>query len=319
MTNVYLSGRFTLNTKIEKDWLKRTGCKHRCFSFAFMNETKLIPGFFNKKVCQAFKVCSDAKIKIMLDSGAYSTHAYSLKTSRMVGDTSKRLDIETLQKKWFDDYVKFCYLHKDKVTFYVTLDFKKNQPMIYDMQKQFQVKGLAPMPVYHGDSSLDWLSKHKDMGHNYICIGGLHLHKGKKGNKYYLEKVFNYGAKHGLVYHGLAMTSLDFIMTYPFKSVDSSTWSRTAAFGMLLLPDVRRRRFLNIHVSSRRSSNANTHHDMSKVQKDKLAEILKAHDFDLKAMKDSEIERHDWNGYVMSNLDKFGVTQQEKKRWGNLF
>jgi hypothetical protein len=156
------------------------------------------------------------------------------------------------------------------------------------------------------------------MGHRFICIGGIRLHPGKDGWRYYFEHIFNFGAKHGLEYHGLAMTSFEMIKRYPFKSVDSSTWSRTAAFGMIIIPDVRREKFLNFHVSSRRSSNPNTHHDMSRKQKEQFAELLAFHDFELKEMKDSESARHNWNGFVMSNLDKFGLVQESYKGWKSI-
>jgi len=156
------------------------------------------------------------------------------------------------------------------------------------------------------------------MGHKYICIGGLRLHPGKKGRAYYFDKLFNFGAKHGLVFHGLAMTDLSTIMDWPFKSVDSSTWSRTAIYGMIMLPDVKRKKFINVHISERGSANLVTHHNMSQHQKDRFASIMKEHNFDFKAMHTSEVERHDWNGYVFSNLDKFGVVSKPKKLWGTL-
>lgn len=314
--NVYLSGRFTVNTKVETAWLKRTGCKHRCFSFAFVNEAKPIPGFFNKKCVEALHVCEKAKVKIMMDSGAFSLHTLMAKSSKK---GAKAFDLEATRKKMFESYVKFCQAHKEKWEFYVTLDFKKDQAVIYEMQREFLKHALEPMPVYHGADPLEWLKKHKDMGHNYICIGGGRLHPGKEGLRYYFDNIFNYGAKYGIEYHGLAFTNMDGILSWPFKSVDSSTWSRTAAYGMILIPDVRRRKFLNLHVSSRFAGPAvHSHHDMSKKQKESLRELIAFHDFDLDAMADSEVERHDWNGYMMSHLSKFGVEHTPKRTWDNL-
>lgn len=319
-TQIYLSGRFTVGAAIEKAWLKRTGCKHRCFSFAFVCPVK-IPGMaFNKKVAAALKHCEDSKVKIMMDSGAHSLHTIDRASAKRNVNAKKKqtMDITQLQKLMFDEYVKFCHAGKKKWAFYVTLDFKKEQSVIYQMQKDFAVQELAPTPVYHGDSNIDWLKKHLDMGHKFICIGGATLHPGKSGLAYYFDKVFNFGAKHGISYHGLAFTSLDIIMTWPFKSVDSSTWSRCAAFGMIVIPDIARRKFFNVHVSTRGSSNQNSMNHMTRSQKGELKELLATHDFDLKAMRSSEIERHDWNGFVMSNLAKFGVTQNSKRTWDNI-
>jgi len=35
-------------------------------------------------------------------------------------------------------------------------------------------------------------------------------------------------------------------------------------------------------------------------------------------MLENENERHDWNGFMMSNLDKFGVIPKPKKQWESL-
>lgn len=318
MTDIYLSGRFSVDAKIEKAWLKRTGCKHRCFSYAFVHKEGAL--MYNKRVEAALHVCEKAKINIMMDSGAH-TLIVMQKASKKRGEAAKRrqaFDIEAKRKHLFTEYCKYVKANSTKWAWYVTLDFKQDQKIIYAMQQAFAKEGLSPVPVYHGDSSLDWLRKHQDMGHNFICIGGAHLHPGKKGLDYYLDKVFNYGAKHGLEYHGLALTSLDIIMSWPFRSVDSSTWSRTAAFGMIVMPDVRRRKLFNIHVSDRNTSNPVTHHNMTTVQKEALSELMKNHGFDLSAMHTSVDLRHDWNGWVMSNLDQFGVIQTKKKTWGTL-
>lgn len=320
MTDIYLSGRFTTSTKIEKDWLKRSGCKHRCFSFATVCPIKIQGLPQSKKVVEALAVCEKAKTKIMMDSGAFSLHVFRRALSKRTEKAKAKhsINIEALQEALFQAYVKYCKANKKKWEFYVTLDYAQDQEIIMAMQKKFLANGLKPTPVYHGDSDLDWLRKHKDMGHSFICIGGARLHPGKDGLRYYFDKVFNFGAKHNLKFHGLAFTSLDIITSYPFKSVDSSTWSQTAAYGMILLPDFRRGKFLNFHVSDKRSSNPHSHHEMSKKQKDALAETLKFHGFDLKKMETSEMERHDWNGYMMSNLEKFGVTQEPKRTWQNL-
>jgi hypothetical protein len=317
--DIFLSGRFTTNAEIEKAWLKISGCKHRCFSYAFVHK----PGGlqYNKRVEAALHLCEQQKINIMMDSGAHSLHVISRSTAKRGENAKKKQAISVVgaQEKMFEEYCRYVHANKHLWTFYVTLDYERKQSVIYNMQKKFHAKGLAPVPVYHGDSELLWLKKHKDMGHNFICIGGATLHPGKGGLKYYFDNVFNFGAKHGLEFHGLAFTSLDIIMSYPFKSIDSSTWSKIAAFGMIHFPDLRRRKFYNVHVSKKQTSNPNSVTHMTKIQKDALAVQLAEHGFDLKEMRDSEDARHNWNGYVMCNLDKFNITQEPKKTWESLF
>jgi hypothetical protein len=79
------------------------------------------------------------------------------------------------------------------------------------------------VPVFHGDSSIDWIRKYHDLGHNLIAIGS---HKSMRASRKqlaeYLHEVFNLGAKLGVEFHGLAMTSPWIMLTFPWASVDSS-------------------------------------------------------------------------------------------------
>lgn len=50
---IYLSGRFTTDTKKELAFLKATGCKFRCFSFANVVEDQM---WYQEGVAEALKV-----------------------------------------------------------------------------------------------------------------------------------------------------------------------------------------------------------------------------------------------------------------------
>lgn len=309
---VYLSGRFSISAAKEKIWLERSKCKHRCFSFAVVDPEGIN---HSAQVVESLKVCEEAKVKIMMDSGAFSLHVYTRSTTKRGASakTKQAHSVEDLQKKMYKNYVAYCLENKHKWAFYVTLDFKREQPIIYKMQKQFLRDGLSPMPVYHGESSLDWLRKYVDMGHKYIAMGGGSFHKGSI--EFYYDKCFDFAAKHGIVYHGLAFTSLKAITRWPWKSVDSSTWSRCAAFGQVVMPDFKRIRFYNVHVSERECKGmTNSYNTMSKYNQNQLRGLLKDHGFDIDAMRDDargEEERHNWNGYMYSNLGNFGYERDK--------
>lgn len=309
MTNIYLSGRFSITAKKERAWLKRTGCKYRCFSFAVVDPKGLN---YAPEVAKALAMCEKKKINIMMDSGAHSLHVLTRSTKKRgtKAKAKQQISVDQLQQQMFRRYVKYCHANKDNWAFYVTLDFKRSQPVIYEMQKHFEHFGLAPMPVVHGESNLEyWIKKHYDMGHRYIALGGASFHRGTLD--YYFDTAFDLGEKLGIKYHGLAFTSLKMITYWPWESVDSSTWSRCAAFGQITLPDVRRMRFYNIHVSERHCPGlANSYNNMSRQNKARIDGMLKEHGFDIKAMRDGangEAERHDFNGYVYSNLQRFGL------------
>jgi hypothetical protein len=300
---IYLSGRFSISAKKEAEWLKRTGCKHRCFSFATVDPKGVT---YSKEVAAALAMAEKKKINIMFDSGAHSLHVLtrSSKTRGKKAAVKQSFDIDKLQRQMYKRYVHFCSMHKDRWSFFVTLDFKRDQKIIYKMQKQFLKDGLKPMPVVHGESDINyWIKKHADMGHKYIALGGASFHKGSID--FYFDKAFELAEKLGLEYHGLAFTSLKYIVGWPWKSVDSSTWSRCAAFGQLVFPDFKNLRFYNVHVSEKQCDVKTSYNTMSKYNKDKLTRYLKDHGFDIKAMRDGskgEEERHNWNGWMYSNL-----------------
>ena len=216
---IYLSGRFSITAKKEAAWLKRTGCKHRCFSFAVTDPEGIN---YSKDVAKALTVCEKQKVNIMMDSGAHSIHVLNRATKDRgtKAKAKQSINIQEVQEKMYQRYVAYCKANKKKWAFYVTLDFLREQPVIYKQQQRFLKDGLHPMPVVHGESNIDyWIRKHADMGHKYIALGGATIHKGTLD--FYFDTAFNLAAKLGLSYHGLAFTSLTMITRWPWKSVDS--------------------------------------------------------------------------------------------------
>lgn len=316
-TAIYLSGRFSIDAKKEAAWLKVTKCKYRCFSFATVDPEGVT---YSAPVAEALAVAEKKKVHIMFDSGAHSIHVLNraTKSRGKKAVVKQSLDLDQLQRQMYKRYITYCHANKSKWEFFVTLDFLRDQNVIYKMQKQFLKDGLKPMPVVHGESNIDyWIKKHADMGHRYIALGGASFHRGSIN--FYFDTAFNIAEKLGLEYHGLAFTSLKYITQWPWKSVDSSTWSRCAAFGQLVLPDFKSLRFYNIHVSEKGCDVKSSYNKMSKYHRDRLTSMLKDHGFDIKAMRDGskgEKERHDWNGYMYSNLTT--LMKEAGTDWGKM-
>lgn len=303
--NIYLSGRFSINAKKEKEWLKKTGCKYRCFSYAVVDPLGIN---YSKDVAKALEICEKEKVAIMMDSGAHSIHVLTRSTKNRGTKASAKqtVDISKLQKEMYKRYIEYCHANKQKWAWFVTLDFKRDQNVIYKMQQQFKKDGLSPVPVIHGESDISkWIPKYVDMGHKLIALGGASFHKGTIEK--YFDEAFEIAERLKISYHGLAFTSLRYITGWPWKSVDSSTWSRCAAFGQLVFPDFMRMRFYNVHVSERSCSVQTSYNTMSKYNRDKLKRSLQDYGFDIDAMRDGtkgEEERHNWNGFMYSNLTK---------------
>lgn len=323
---VYLGGRFSTNTKIEEAWLKRTGCKFRCFSFANVYPECV---YYTSNASAAIDVCEKNNVGIMMDSGAFSFHKFAAQSKRRseISDKKKDIDPEKLQKVMYRWYRDYCLENKKKWDFYLTLDYKPHQPTIFKMQKQFVKDGLMPIPVYHGDSDLDWLKRYKDtFGCKLISIGAISTdlrgHSYKK-YRFFFDRVFEYGAKHGIKFHGLAVTSLGLITAYPWYSIDSSTWVQSSIYGMITFPDRDKNTIYNIHISERRTTTpVASYNNMPRRQRSLVEATIKEFGFTLKELRNGKEAldgRHDWNGKVFAHIfDLVDTTKQKHVHWERL-
>lgn len=313
LPKIYLSSRFATSGEIETAWLKRTGCKYRCFAYANLDPT--FKSLYSKRVLEGYQACLDNKIGIMMDSSAHSLHRLAemsgVRSSK--AEEKSKIDVVALREKMFELYTAYCKKNKKKWDFYFTLDYARHQPSIYEMQKRFHSVGLAPLPVYHGDVGLDWLLKYKDLGHDFIGIAtSRELRPSYTRKRYFLDGVFNFGAKHGIKFHGLAFTSMAFMTFFPWYSVDSSTWTKCASFGLITVPNVERNIIGTLHVSEKKSK-AQSYNDLDAKHKSAVKSLVKEIGFDIKELATSTYARHDFNGYVFSNLDKLGLDFNKQK------
>lgn len=235
---LYFSG-YSCDPKAEVSIMERTGLKYRCFSYAFLGEKGETP-YPSKPVKQALAWCQQNGTRIFLDSGAFSFH------------TSKMLAKVTNIDEFIDHYARYVIASKEAGVnwdFFVTFDYVKVAAEVWRVtQKLEREYGLRPVPVYHGDASLDWFRKYVDAGHKLICVGRIKALGSSELRRYY-ERVFELADKlGGIKLHGLMVTGLN-MFRFPWYSVDSATWTRLAANGRLLLIDRRRKKIGHFQVS----------------------------------------------------------------------
>lgn len=320
--DVYLSGGFDLNYDLQKQVLERSGSKHRCFSFAFLLPENI---HYSNRVVECQKACEEAKVKIMLDSGAYSLHSISRASSKRGSSVKikQSLDIEQLQREFYNKYIGYVKekLKQKKLSFFVTLDYKKEQPLIYNMQHKFLKDGLNPTPVFHGDSPIYWLHKYIDLGHKFICIGSVKRKRRSKEQMFFFDEIFNFGEKYGVKYHGLATTNLEGMIKFPWKSVDSTSWTLAASYGCLMLPpNGFKSKFSLIHVSNKRaSSSLVSYNQLSLSQRSTINEYVSSLGFDINKLRKSTFEREVWNAYIFANLKEIlTVSIIDHPKWENM-
>lgn len=307
---IYLSGGHTSSTeKEEKAWIKRTGCKFRCYSFAYT-----CPGafYYNKRMHQSMDISRSVGVGIMMDSGAASFHKFMQsrgggQVSASKKDNKLAMDpktIEDLKEKTIDQYVEYCLKFQKQWDFFVTFDFIKDCPTIRKVTKRLWKAGLTEAcPVYHGDQTIDWFRRYCEDGVKIIGIGCDYSIKSRstwRGKRYYYDEIFNVAEKYGTKLHGLAVTSLSLMFEYPWYSVDSSTWVKTAAYGKIIYVDPQMSILPQIHVSRQHSSHNPSYNNLPKNLQQKIRDRVGSYGYDFDKLRDDQYERSGFNAMIFS-------------------
>lgn len=271
--------------------------KHRCVSFAHVVKLRGLPSFI-PGAPGALKVCTEAGVGIMMDSGVFSLRSYKRKLLAL----GKSLDTLLTEDEYVSQYVDFCKAYSKRWDFYVTVDMVKVQSVIYKLHIRLQEMGIRPTPVYHGDSSIDYLRRYADQGYKLICIGtqSKARHRSNK-RRDFLGAIFEEGEKLGLKYHALGVTAAWQMINYPWWSLDSSSWSQYATFGSIVTFDPKTRRLDPVHVSDRACS--------VEVVNSRVLEAVREHveaeGFIWKDLRTDMTARHCYNAKTMYDLAKY--------------
>lgn len=268
--NIYLSGLVGSGIEGEHKLMEAIPAdkRYRCFTFYYLYPA-LLAGKENRYL-KTFEWALKNKIKIMMDSGAHTLQKFYEKGKK--ANFGKRTLEETLEDM-FQSYCQFCKKFEKKVDFYVTFDYQSNVDVTWKMTRRMKKLGLKPVPVFHGDQSVEWLGKYADEGYDYLGISGLNTTEkarfNKKAQMEYLDSCFRYIDHYkGKEYrtHGFATTKLELMFGYPWTSVDSSTWLQCAAYGKVICLNTKTRRLELIHTS-RRKSGAGSYWRLEKNQR----------------------------------------------------
>lgn len=316
--HIYLSHTVVHTKELEEEFLRCTGVRYRCFSFVYIDPAAF---YFTPRSRQAYDVNVQHDNHIMMDSGAFSFHEF-VKKHR---DESK---VKNLKKETILNYVKFCKEHKKDWDFHVTFDYIRHSPLIWQVTKYLEKKGLQPTPVFHGDSSYDWLRKYLDAGYKRIGISTTyHRRSDYKNQRLYFDHVFKICDPYKVKLHGFAMTALSYAFAYPWDSIDSSSWSRTASYGMIYMLDKERVKLGSVHVSALGSwnkpnyaSHTSTTATMSKEAVKSIRDQVEGNGFDFDLLANSLTYRFIYNGWMQSHLNGYrDYLKDVYARWEPLF
>ena len=201
---------------------------------------------------------------IFMDSGAYSLYGLHVgETKVRIGKHGKPLD-RIKGKRWGggdysyyslkpgSEFRTYCKRYaglmrrlKHTDVLFTTVDAIQNPQASWNIQQFFEKEyGLRPIPVIHGATphSTRWLARYIETGHKMIGFGGLGHNIRRDTYRPWANELWRMlcpasnGYKPIVRVHGFAMTSWDFMTSWPWWSVDSATWIKLAAYGWVLVP-----------------------------------------------------------------------------------
>lgn len=309
---LYLSGNGSSN--INEQDLIDNGCKYRCYSYAYTCKDAF---YYTKKMAEALKCSLDNKIGVMMDSSAHSFHQLASKGLRKrrgrfrVADTE---ELKTLVIKQYSDYAK---KHGKEWDFYVNFDYIKHAPTVYDMQQRLEKKGLEPIPCYHGDMGLEYLERYCKEGYKLVGIGTVKFYGAYKDKRRHFDRIFDMSEKHGVLLHGFAMTGLSLMFQYPWYSVDSATWAKTAAYGSILHVDRNRNIIGEIHITDKRVEGKTRYNALPKDLQRDIKRTAESFGFDFKELQIDGRMRSLYNVKLFCNrlMDLKEAVCADRKRW----
>jgi hypothetical protein len=168
------------------------------------------------------------KPRILLDSGTYSAFH------------QRREQIE------LKAYISFVKRNSHLIEHPVNLDVihdgrdpDETKAACEKSYSNFQIMknaGLKPLPVVHQTDGSGWLEKYLEEAEPYIALAP-RKNGGKRAIKWLLrcfETIRQ--ASYPVKVHGLAVTSSILMTEFPWTSVDSTTWIRQAACGIVFVP-----------------------------------------------------------------------------------
>lgn len=166
--------------------------------------------------CVTSEWCKD----YLCDSGAFTFR-----------QKNKTLDSNAFDR-YVDEYIEFINGYNVRHFFEMDVDNLIGLEKVEEYRKKIEKKtGKQSIPVWHSNRGWKYFERMCDE-YEYVSIGG--IAKNPNGKK--LEKVFpwfiDHAHKTGTQIHGLGYTITKNLKKYPFDSVDSTSWSGGARYGI---------------------------------------------------------------------------------------
>lgn len=287
---LYLSGDFGTPTWDEEHrWLQEVGSSYRCFSYYYIWDNS--PGY-SKRYAARFYGAMEAGYHILLDSGGHTLHQLLKGKGKVTHE-----EFDRIRETMFQAYIVFCQKYQSKLDSYVTFDYQPDAKITLEMTQRMWDAGLEPLPVYHGDTEVEWLEQtYLKHGCEYVGLSGVVTGgKNRRTRDYqkldYLDACFRKlcfaDGRPKVRVHGFAVTAFGLMDKFPFWSVDSATWMKVAMYGKIIMPGKRTRM---LKVSKRSVGEGESYWSLSNQEKERLEDQFQALGFGISKLSDPGAE-----------------------------
>lgn len=233
---------------------------------------------------------------IFVDSGAFSV-------------MTRGLNIDV------DCYIEWINSHIEDGSIFASLDVIGNPEKTWEiylyMRSQLLDKSKLIYTYHIGEPIINLIKalNYKDQFGNlkYIALGGMAL-KNHNERKSFLDNAFHHIPPEVKV-HGFGMTDYDLIKSYPFYSIDSTTWLKAAAFGELCFEEHR------IKVSNNFKNSPQHYSHLPSSAQQQINQYIKRYGFKLEELAESADSRSIFNArYLIDYCDNINISKIKRRR-----
>lgn len=190
---------------------------YNCLLDAGINHMLMSYYYFKKHRSAFEKRIGNDGVTYLIDSGGFSLN----KQENLTKDECE---------KHFKGYLKFIQKYKDNIYGAVELDVEDivGLKRVEEWREQIIDTGVPLIVIWHPKRGYNYWVETCDK-YDYVGLTSETV----PGMKF--KKMFNVAKKHKVGVHGFAMTKLDYMLKYPFKSMDSTTWKSGEMWGSTLI------------------------------------------------------------------------------------
>lgn len=219
---IYMAGCESTDTQ---DVVREGFISHGFFSYYYMRSGEVKLAWF--------KSAREHVKDIIVDSGAHTFFSEMSQTGLSVSVHRKVTKTLDTPEAYFAKYLQWLLANYEFYDYFVELDIGEitGQKQVLEWREILKTNGLFKkcITVYHPETCTfdEYIEMLKDSESHYVALEG---DRPRRKRLDYL-RLIKPAYERGIKVHGFAMTKNDVFTTYPFYSVDSTSWKAGMQYG----------------------------------------------------------------------------------------